>query len=195
MFLARVCGGLSLSLSLSLALLALGLGAPARANPADTLLLNGKIVTLDGTSQVSEALAIEAGRIAATGMTDAMRKLAGPATQIIDLNGRTVIPGLIDSHIHAIRAGFRYATEVHWDGATNIAEAMERLRSAAAHASPGAWLIVAGGWTARQFTESRRPTQAEIDAVAGGGPASHPFFFCLMRVRRVGRPNACIASP
>src|ERR1700761_1070366 len=134
MFLARVRGASALVFALALALLMLGLGTPAWANPADTLLVNGKIVTLDGTSEVSEALAIEAGRIAATGSTDAMRKLAGPATKIIDLNGRTVIPGLIDSHIHAIRAGFRYATEVHWDGAIDIAEAMERLKSAAAHA-------------------------------------------------------------
>jgi predicted amidohydrolase YtcJ len=188
MFLARVCG------ALTLALLALGLGAPARANPADILLVNGKIVTLDGTSQVSEALAIEAGRIAATGMTDAMRKLAGPATQIIDLNGRTVIPGLIDSHIHAIRAGFRYATEVHWDGATDIAEAMGRLKSAAAHSKPGAWLIVAGGWTARQFTESRRPTQAEIDAVAGGHPVYIQLFYGSMLINAIGRQMLGIAS-
>src|SRR3984885_9456300 len=188
MFLARVCGGLSL------VLLALGLGASARANPADILLVNGKIVTLDGTSQVSEALAIEAGRIAATGSTEAMRKLAGPATQIIDLNGRTVIPGLIDSHIHAIRAGFRYATEVHWDGATDIAEAMGRLKSAAAHARPGAWLIVAGGWTARQFTESRRPTQAEIDAVAGEHPVYIQLFYGSMLINAIGRQMLGIAS-
>jgi len=186
MFLARLFG--------AFALLALGFAGPAWANPADILLVNGKIVTLDGTSQVSEALAIEAGRVAATGSTDAMRKLAGSATQIIDLDGRTVIPGLIDSHIHAIRAGFRYATEVHWDGATNIAEAMERLRSAAAHASPGAWLIVAGGWTARQFTESRRPTQAEIDAVAGGHPVYIQLFYGSMLINAVGRQTLGITS-
>jgi predicted amidohydrolase YtcJ len=186
MFLARVCG--------ALALLALGLGPPAWANPADILLLNGKIVTLDGTSQVSEALAIEAGRIAATGSTDAMRKLAGPATQIIDLDGRTVIPGLIDSHIHAIRAGFRYATEVHWDGATDIAQAMERLKSAAAHTRPGAWLIVAGGWSARQFTESRRPTQAEVDAVAGEHPVYIQLFYGSMLINAIGRQMLGIAS-
>src|SRR5580704_8994916 len=82
--------------------MALGLGTPAplRASPADTVLVNGKIVTLDGTSAISEALAIEAGRITATGSADQMRKLAGAATKIIDLGGRTVIPGLIDSHIH-----------------------------------------------------------------------------------------------
>jgi predicted amidohydrolase YtcJ len=190
MFLARVCG----ALTLTLALLAPGLAAPASANPADTLLVNGKIVTLDGTSQVSEALAIEAGRIAATGSTNAMRKLAGPSTKIIDLNGRTVIPGLIDSHIHAIRAGFRYATEVHWDGATDIAEVMERLKSAAAHTKPGAWLIVAGGWSARQFAESRRPTEAEINAVAGEHPVYIQLFYGSMLINAIGRQMLGIAS-
>ena len=108
-----------------LVMVALGIGAPAslRANPADFLLVNGRIVTLDGTSSIAEALAIEAGRITATGSADQMRKLAGAATKIIDLGGRAVIPGLIDSHIHSIRAGFRYAGEVHWDGTTSIAEA------------------------------------------------------------------------
>src|ERR1700722_17857471 len=100
--------------------------APLRANPADMLLLNGRIVTLDDASSVSEALAITGDRIAATGSADQMRKLAGSDTKIIDLGGRTVIPGLIDSHIHLIRAGFRYATEVDWNGATGIADALER---------------------------------------------------------------------
>jgi len=179
MFLARLCS--------AFILLALSVVAPAWANPADILLVNGRIVTLDAKSAISEALAIEAGRVAATGRTDEMRKLAGADTQIIDLNGRTVIPGLIDSHIHAIRAGFRYATEVHWDGATNIGEAMERLRSAAAHARPGAWLIVAGGWTPRQFTESRRPTEAEVTAVASGHPVYIQLFYGSMLINAIGR--------
>ena len=176
--------------------MALGLGAPAplRANPADTLLVNGRIATLDGTSAISEALAIEAGRITATGSTQAMRGLAGPATEIIDLGGRTVIPGLIDSHMHAIRAGFRYATEVHWDGATDIGEAMERLRSAAARAGPGAWLIVAGGWTARQFRESRRPTEAEIAAVAGEHPVYIQLFYGSMLINAIGRDRLGLTS-
>ena len=173
---------------------ALSLAAPAWANPADILLLNGRIVTLDPASGIREALAIEAGHIAATGSTEAMRKLAGPATEIIDLDGRTVIPGLIDSHIHAIRAGFRYATEVHWDGATTIGEAIERLRAAAMEAKPGAWLIVAGGWTARQFAESRRPTQAEITAVAGGHPVYIQLFYGSMLLNAVGRERLGLRS-
>jgi adenine deaminase len=96
-------------------MVALGCFAPAplRANPADILLLNGRIVTLDDASSINEALAITGDRIAATGSGDEMRKLAGPDTKIIGLGGRTVIPGLIDSHIHLIRAGFRYASEVY----------------------------------------------------------------------------------
>jgi predicted amidohydrolase YtcJ len=119
-------------------MVALGCFAPVplRANPADMLLLNGRIVTLDGASSVNEALAITGERITATGSGDEMRKLAGSDTKIIDLGGRTVIPGLIDSHIHLIRAGFRYASEVDWNGATGIADALELLRDAARQASP-----------------------------------------------------------
>ena len=163
------------------------LTVPAWADPADILLVNGKIITLDDASSVHEALAIESGRIAATGSNEAMRKLAGPATEIIDLGGRTLIPGLIDSHVHAIRAGFRYATEVHWDGATDINAAMERLRIAAIKAKSGSWLIVAGGWTARQFRELRRPTEAEISAVAGEHPAYIQLFYGSMLLNARGR--------
>jgi predicted amidohydrolase YtcJ len=176
-FLARSCA----------ALVMLVLTVPAWADPADILLVNGKIVTLDQTSSIQEALAIESGRIAATGSVEAMRKLAGPATRILDLGGRTVIPGLIDSHIHAIRAGFRYGTEVHWDGAADIAEAMARMRAAAAQAKPGSWLIVAGGWTARQFRELRRPTEAEINAAAGEHPVYVQLFYGSMLLNAKGR--------
>ncbi len=170
------------------------LAAPAWADPADILLVNGKIITLDEKSSVHDALAIEGGRVAATGSTEAMRKLVGPATKIIDLGGRTVIPGLIDSHIHAIRAGFRYATEVHWDGAIDINAAMERLHTAAAQAKPGSWLIVAGGWTARQFRELRRPTEAEINAVAGEHPVYIQLFYGSMLLNVRGRDLLGIKS-
>ncbi len=161
--------------------------APASADPADLLLVNGKIITQDASSSVKEAIAIEAGRVVATGSAAELRKLAGPSTRVIDLGGRTVIPGLIDSHIHAIRAGFRYATEVNWEGATSFGEAFERLKSAAAHAKPDAWLIVAGGWTPRQFAENRRPTDAEIAAVASGHPVYIQLFYGYALINAEGR--------
>jgi predicted amidohydrolase YtcJ len=168
--------------------------APAWSDPADILLVNGKIVTLDAASSVREALAIEADRITATGSSEELRKSAGPSTRVIDLGGRTVIPGLIDSHIHAIRAGFRYATEVNWEGATSIGEALDRLKSAATHARPEAWLIVAGGWTPRQFDENRRPTAAEIASVASGHPVYIQLFYGYVRINAEGRDQLNIKS-
>ena len=110
---------------------ALFCGSAVRAQIAapDTLLINGKFVVFDGPP--AQALAVRDGKIAAIGETSRLRALAGPATQIIDLGGRTVIPGLIDSHIHAIRAGLSYTTEVHWFGARTLKEALMRLRNAA----------------------------------------------------------------
>ena len=168
--------------------------APASAAPADLLLLNGKIVTLDAASQVEEALAIESDHIAATGSTDELRKLAGPSTQIIDLGGRTVIPGLIDSHIHAVRAGFRFASEVSWEGAADINEALARLKAAAARDKPDAWLVVAGGWTPRQFAQNRRPTEAEIASVASGHPVYIQLFYGYVLINAAGRDRLNIKS-
>jgi predicted amidohydrolase YtcJ len=136
----------------------------AQAQPADTVLLNGNIVVFDAAP--AQALAVRDGKIAAIGNSAEIRALAGPATRVVDLGGRTVVPGLIDSHIHAIRAGLTYTTEVQWIGVRTLAEALDRIRAKAKLAPKGSWLIVAGGWTDRQFKEDRRPTQSEIVAAA-----------------------------
>src|SRR5215831_9014872 len=73
----------------------------------DTILINGKILTVDDNFTTREAIAIQGSAIAAVGRSADIRKLAGPKTRVIDLQGRTVIPGLIDSHLHGIRAGLR----------------------------------------------------------------------------------------
>ena len=149
----------------------------ASAQAPDTVLLNGKIVTLDAHSTVAQALAVRDGKITAVGQSSAIRALAGPATRVIDLGGRTVIPGLIDSHMHAIRAALFYATEVNWIGTHSIAEAMERVRAKAKDAKPGDWIIVAGGWTPQQFAERRRPTEAELVAAAPDNPVYIQLFY------------------
>ena len=152
------------------------LATPAAAQSADTILTNGKIVTLAAAGTV-EALAITDGKIVATGKTSEVEKLAGAATRRIDLAGRTVIPGLIDSHMHAIRAALFYATEANWIGTKSIPEAMERIRQKAKTAKPGEWIIVAGGWTPPQFAEKRRPTQAELTAAAPDNPVYIQLFY------------------
>jgi predicted amidohydrolase YtcJ len=142
----------------------------ASAQSPDTVLVNGSIVTVDGQFSIREALAIRDGKIAAVGTTADIRKLAGPQTRVIDLQGRTVIPGLIDSHMHAIRAGQSFSTEVNWVGASSLTEALGRISEASHSMRPGAWLIVAGGWNVQQFKEKRRPTQAELVAAAPNNP-------------------------
>ncbi|MFT8242945.1 amidohydrolase [Roseomonas sp. BN140053] len=151
------------------ALLATLPGSP-RAQPADTLLLNGKILTVDQDFSTREALAIRDGRVLATGTTEAMRALGGDGTRVVDLGGRTVIPGLNDSHIHAVRAAQTFAVEANWTGIPTLQQALDRLREAAEHAPPGAWIIVAGGWMEIQFAENRKPTQAEIVAAVPDHP-------------------------
>src|SRR5262245_4040081 len=150
--------------------------SPALAQDADTILTNGKVVTLDAAGTVA-ALAVRDGKIIATGSNAEIEKLAGAATRRVDLSGRTVIPGLIDSHMHAIRAALFYATEVNWIGAKTIPEAMARITAKARTAKPGEWIIVAGGWTPPQFAEKRRPTQAELAAAAPDNPVYIQLFY------------------
>ena len=145
------------------AFLALGIGV-SHAQAPETIVLNGKVIVYGAAP--AEAIAVRNGHIAAIGTSAEIRKLAGGATHIIDVGGRTVIPGLIDSHIHAIRAGLTFDTEVHWIGVRSLAEALDRIRTKAKRLPRDAWVVVAGGWTERQFVEDRLPTQAEIAAAA-----------------------------
>src|SRR5260370_8956954 len=130
----------------------------------------------------------------AVGRSADMRGLAGPATRIIDLGGRTVMPGLIDSHMHAIRAALFYATEVNWIGARSIPEAMGRIAAAAGVARPGQWIIVAGGWTEQQLAERRRPTQTELMAAAPDHPVYIQLFYSAALMSPAGFKALNIAS-
>src|SRR6267378_2307885 len=156
--------------AISLAVGALVLAFPAWPQSADTVLVNGKILTVDSQFSTSEAIAIRDAKIMSVGSTVEVRKLAGPQTRVIDLQGRTVIPGLIDSHMHAIRAGQAFGSEVNWVGAATLTEALGRIHDASLKKKPGAWLIVAGGWNVAQFKEKRRPTQADLIAAAPNNP-------------------------
>jgi predicted amidohydrolase YtcJ len=168
---------MSLRLVLAAALGVALLAGVAEAQAPDIAFVNGRIVTLDDRSTVAEALAVGDGKIVAVGRSADIRALAGPATRIVDLEGRTVIPGLIDSHMHAVRAALFYATEVNWIGTRSIPEAMARIAAAARAARPGQWIIVAGGWTEQQFAEKRRPTQAELVAAAPDHPVYVQLFY------------------
>lgn len=170
------------------------LAAPAWSQTPDTILINGKILTGDAQFTIREALSIHDGRILAVGTSSDIRKTAGPTTRVIDLQRRTVIPGLIDSHLHAIRAGLTFSTEVNWVGVTSLSEALDRLRQAASTMKPGAWLIVGGGWSPNQFREKRRPTQRELETAAPNNPIYVQFNYAWVLMSRSGFTSLKITS-
>jgi predicted amidohydrolase YtcJ len=142
----------------------------ASAETADMVLFNGKILTVDKDFSIREALAIGHGEVLASGTSAEMKKLAGDETKLIDLGGRTVIPGLTDGHIHGIRAALTFGTEVNWIGVPTLKVALARIHQAARSQEPGSWIVVAGGWTEEQFAEKRRPTAAEVMEAAPDNP-------------------------
>lgn len=137
--------------------------------PADTILYNAKIATNAAPSFV-EALAITDGKIFATGTEREIFRLRGPATRVIDGKGRTIIPGLNDSHMHPIRGGLNYNMELRWDGVPSLADALRMLKEQAARTPAPQWVRVVGGWTEFQFAERRMPTLDEINAAAPETP-------------------------
>lgn len=165
---------------LTLALLAAGLSTASLAQAqADLIITNGKIATMAKEGEFVQALAIKDGKIAATGANDKVLALKQKNTQVIDVAGRTVIPGLNDSHTHVIRAGLNYNMEVRWDGVRTLARAMEMLKEQAARTPDGEWVKVVGGWTEQQFAEKRLPTLAEINAAVPDKPVFILYLYGL----------------
>jgi predicted amidohydrolase YtcJ len=110
---------------------------------ATRALVNGKIVTVDERFSIASAVAIDGDRVTATGTSAAILARAGPAAEVVDLRGRTVIPGLIDNHNHFVRATEH--VEVRLEGVRSRADALGALRRGAAQLAPGQWLLTLGG--------------------------------------------------
>src|SRR5713101_7396529 len=164
-----VAAGLAASLAPS------GLGAQPAAG-ADLIVFNGRIATQDERRSFASAVAIRAGRFVAVGTDADIMAYRGDTTQMIDVGGRTVIPGLNDSHIHPIRGGLNYNMELRWDGVLSLADALQMLKDQAARTQDPQWERVVGGWTEFQFAERRMPTLDEINA---GSPETPVFILHL----------------
>src|SRR5919204_1877829 len=152
------------------ATLAPGGVAAQPAAGADLIVFNGRLATQDARRSVAAAAAIRAGRFVAVGTDADIMTYRGDTTQMIDVGGRTVIPGLNDSHIHPIRGGLNYNMELRWDGVPWLADALRMLREQARRTPPPQWVRVVGGWTEFQFAERRMPTLQEINAVSPDTP-------------------------
>ena len=137
---------------------------------AERVFFNGKIATQDERRSFVSALAVADGKIIAAGSDQDVMRHAREQTERIDLKGRTVIPGLNDSHLHVIRGGLNFNMELRWDGVPSLHEALERLRRQVARTPAPQWVRVIGGWNEFQFAEKRGPTLEEINAISPDTP-------------------------
>src|SRR5215468_1120590 len=142
----------------------------AQGMQPDLILRNGQFTTLDRSNPQANAVAIKDGRFMAVGSERDVMALVGSGSNAIDLKGRRVVPGLIDSHMHIIRGGLNYNMELRWDGVRSLADAMRMLRAQVARTPAPQWVRVVGGFTEHQFAEKRLPTLEELNAVAPHTP-------------------------
>ena len=146
----------------------------------ETILYNGKIRTFASENSTCEAIASSASRIVATGQSDDVRRLAGADTQMIDLQGRTAIPGLTDTHVHLSEKGTAEMELVDcrdfYVDAHSVADILQRLANAAASTAKGAW-IVAHGSPMQDFRidDHRFPDRHDLDRAVPDHPVSISF--------------------
>lgn len=136
----------------------------------ELILYRGRFTTLDRARPSATAVAIKDGRFLQVGSDEEIVPLAGAHTRRIDLQGRCVLPGLIDNHLHLIRGGLNYNLELRWDGVRSLADAMDMLRRQVAITPAPQWVRVVGGFSEHQFAEKRLPSIAELNAVAPDTP-------------------------
>jgi predicted amidohydrolase YtcJ len=134
-----------------------------------TIFYNGKIAT-NSTPYFAEAITVGGGKVIATGASSELLRARDPGTEVVDLGGHTLIPGLNDSHLHVIRGGLHYNLELRWDGVPSLADAMNMLKEQALRTPAPQWVRVVGGWTEFQFAERRMPTLEEINEAAPDTP-------------------------
>ena len=146
------------------------------SGPADTVLINGNIVTVDTGFSIVEAIAITDGKFSAVGTSIDISKLAGPATDVIDLKGKTVVPGFVDGHAHMDREGLKHILpSMH--GVRSIADILDVIAAEVRNKEDGEWIVTmpigdypyfASG--SALLVEQRYPTRWDLDQVAPDNP-------------------------
>jgi len=149
------------------------LAAPALAQPADLVLRGGNVITVDNDWRVAHAVAVRGGRFIAVGDDAAVAHYVGPNTQVVELAGKTVVPGLIDSHLHQLFAALN-GPAVQLLGAKTVADVQAEIGERVARTEPGKWVIASSGWHESILEEGRMPTRHELDKVSPNNPVFIP---------------------
>lgn len=150
-------------------LLTLGLAAASVAAPPDVILTDGHIITEDARGSLVEAVAIRNGRLTAVGTSAQIKAMAGQATLVIDLHGRTATPGLIDAHAHLASGGMDRLKSLDLSNAASIAEIRRKVADRVTQLHPGEWLTGAG-WDEAKLAERRYISVADLDDIAPHNP-------------------------
>ena len=143
-------------------------GQPPPAAPADLMLVNGRILTIDATDRVAQAVAIRGNRIIAVGSSAEVERTAGPATRRIDLRGRAVTPGLLDAHAH-FSDGYAERLDLSYPAVKSIADLTAKVAARAAQVGAGRW-VEGHGWDEGKLAERRLVTARDLDAVSAANP-------------------------
>jgi predicted amidohydrolase YtcJ len=147
--------------------------APGWAAEPEMIFFNGKIATLDAAGTTVEAVAVQDGKILKVGSSAEIKKLTGPGTKLVDLGGRTVVPGLIDAHTHPMEAMMMKETWVdcRYPQTPSVKQALINIADWARKTPKGQWIFVACvSASENKFAEKRLPTKAELDAASPDNP-------------------------
>ena len=154
-------------------LMSAGVYLAAQQSAVDLILTNGKIITVDEKFTIAQAVAINGERIVAVGTNQQIEQLVRPNTRRIDLRGRSVVPGLIDNHMHLLRAGTTWSKEVRLDGVESRKQALDMFAARAKAIAPGDWVYTIGGWSVDQFADSRNKfSREELDRTVPNNPVA-----------------------
>tara|TARA_R110002020_G_scaffold81120_2_gene201816 strand:- start:9243 stop:11039 length:1797 start_codon:yes stop_codon:yes gene_type:complete len=153
---------------------------------ADLIVVNAKVAIMDKERTFTEAIAIKDGNVFASGTTQEILNWQNGKTMVIDAKGRTLIPGLNDSHLHLSRGGRFYNAELRWDGVKSLKRALEMLEEQAERTPDGQWVRVIGGWSPFQFEEKRFPTPEEINKATGNVPTLVLFLYSRAWLNKAG---------
>lgn len=158
--------------NMALAVMLMGTSSLASAqDKADVILYNGQLITMDEQQPNAQALAVKGQHIIAVGNNEEIKKWSGQNTREINLAGKTVIPGLIDAHLHGIRAGRTFSFETYWFDAKTLPDALSKLSQSAEEKNAAQWVAVVGSWIPEQFAEKRDPTLQELNQALPANPA------------------------